>query len=112
MTDKNMDTEQLIQSLVRDVRPIRRNAVGRRIALGATCGAVFTVALVVAVLGLRPDLRVALHGFSFWMKWAYTISGAACDHRDRAAGPPDRRLAAPAVAPCYTGTAAHRHRHR
>jgi hypothetical protein len=74
MTNKNMDTEQLIHSLGRDVPRVRRNAVGRRIALGAACGAVFTTALVVAVLGLRPDLRVALHGFSFWMKWAYTIS--------------------------------------
>jgi hypothetical protein len=69
-----MDTEQLIHSLGRDVPPVRRNAVGRRIALGAACGAVFTAALVVTVLGLRPDLREALHGFSFWMKWAYTIS--------------------------------------
>jgi hypothetical protein len=33
-----------------------------------------TTALVTAVLGVRPDLQVAMHGFSFWMKWAYTIS--------------------------------------
>jgi hypothetical protein len=74
MKHKYMETEQLIQSLAQDVRPIRSHAVTRRIALGAVGGSVATAALVVAVLGLRSDLHVALHSFSFWMKWTYTIS--------------------------------------
>jgi hypothetical protein len=26
------------------------------------------------MLGFRPDLAVAMHGFAFWMKWIYTLS--------------------------------------
>jgi len=70
----NMDTEQLIIRLAQDVPAVRRHAVARRIALGMACGAVVTVALVLALLGIRPDLATAVHGFPFWMKWAYTIS--------------------------------------
>ena len=69
-----MDTEQLIQSLTRDVRPVRPDALGWRLALGILGGAVVTGALMAAVLGVNPDLHAALHGFSFWMKWVYTAS--------------------------------------
>jgi hypothetical protein len=72
--DMKMDTEQLIQSLARDVPVVRRHAVGQRIALGVLGGGVVSAALVVAVLGIRPDLHAAMHGFSFWMKWIYTAS--------------------------------------
>ena len=70
----NTDTEQLIERLTHAVPPVRRHALERRIALGAICGALITAALVVAVLGIRPDLHAAMHGFSFWMKWTYTLS--------------------------------------
>ena len=69
-----MNTEQLIQSLSADVRPVPRRALGHRVGLGILGGAVVTFVLVVTVLGIRPDLHVAMHGFSFWMKWAYTGS--------------------------------------
>jgi hypothetical protein len=70
----NTDTEQLILRLTREVPVVRRHVVARRIALGMVCGAVITAVLVVTVLGVRPDLHSAVHGFSFWMKWTYTIS--------------------------------------
>jgi len=69
-----MNTEQLIQSLSRDVRPVPRHAVAKRIGLGIAAGCVVAMLLVTVTLGVRPDLRVAMHGFSFWMKWTYTIS--------------------------------------
>lgn len=69
-----MKTEELIQSLVATVRPVSRHAVGQRIALGMIGGAVVTMLLIVAVLGLRPDLGTALRGFPLWMKWVYTAS--------------------------------------
>jgi hypothetical protein len=72
--DVKVDTEQLIQSLVRDVPAVRPHAVGRRIALGILAGGVVTAALAAAVLGIRPDLPAAMHGFAFWMKWIYTAS--------------------------------------
>lgn len=69
-----MTTEQLIQSLSAKVRPVSRRALGRRIGLGMLGGAVVTMTLVVSVLGIRPDLHDAMHGFPFWMKWFYTGS--------------------------------------
>ena len=72
--DVNLNTEELIRSLTRDVPPVRRHAVLWRIAFGILGGGVITAALAVAVLGVRPDLPAAMHGFSFWMKWVYTAS--------------------------------------
>lgn len=69
-----MQTDDLIQSLARDLAPIRRHVVERRIALGMIGGAILALAAVALMLGLRPDLGVAIHGFAFWMKWTYTIS--------------------------------------
>jgi hypothetical protein len=69
-----MRTEALIRSLASDVKPVPRHAVGQRIALGMIGGAVVTLLLIVALLGLRPDLDVAIQGFSLWMKLGYTAS--------------------------------------
>ena len=62
-----MNTDDLITALSSDVRPVRRGAVGRRILLGMTVGALLSIALVVAWMGVRPDLDKAMHGFPFWM---------------------------------------------
>lgn len=69
-----MNTEQLIQSLSENVPSVPRRALGRRIGLGMIGGAIVTMGLVASVLGIRPDLHDAMHGFSFWMKWIYTAS--------------------------------------
>jgi hypothetical protein len=74
MGTKKMDTEQLIQSLSRDVPRVRPHAVGWRLAVGILAGAVVTAALMAGGLGINPQLHAALHGFSFWMKWTYTVS--------------------------------------
>lgn len=67
-------TEQLIATLSLDVRPVSRHAVAQRIAIGIAAGGFVAMILVTAVLGVRPDFRFAMHGFSFWMKWTYTTS--------------------------------------
>ncbi len=72
-----MNTDQLISTLAGDVKPVRRNAVGVRLAFGILIGALVSAALVIAMLGPRPDLGTAMHGFGFWMKWTYTISLSA-----------------------------------
>ena len=69
-----MNTELLIDTLSRDVEKIPRHAVAKRICIGLAAGGIVTMIAVTTVLGIRPDLRVAMHGFSFWMKWTYTIS--------------------------------------
>ena len=73
-----MNTELLISSLSKDVPRISRHALARRIVLGLAVGGVITMIAVTFVLGIRPDLHVAMRGFAFWMKWTYTISLGTC----------------------------------
>lgn len=69
-----MNTDDLIVRLSADVTPVRRRAVGRRLAIGSAVGVIVSAFYVVAMMGVRPDLMIAMHGFPFWMKWGYTIS--------------------------------------
>ena len=69
-----MKTEQLIDSLSQNVSRVPRHAVPRRIAVGLAAGGLVAMLLIAVTLGIRPDLRLAMHGFSFWMKWTYTLS--------------------------------------
>ena len=69
-----MQTEELIQSLAKDARAVSRHAVGGRIALGILAGGAIALVLIGTILGIRPDLDTAIHGFSFWMKWGYAAS--------------------------------------
>ncbi|MES2289448.1 MAG: DUF1109 domain-containing protein [Pseudomonadota bacterium] len=72
-----MKIDQLIDILASDVKPVPRHAVGRRLAIGVVIGALVSATLVLAALGMRPDLGIAMHGFAFWMKWSYTLSLSA-----------------------------------
>lgn len=69
-----MNTDLLIDRLARDLKPVRKHARVRRITGGIVAGGSVTLLLVGLGLGFRPDLGVAMHGATFWMKWAYTIS--------------------------------------
>jgi hypothetical protein len=69
-----MMTEELIRALARNVKPVPRRAIERRMAIGMAVGAVITVLLIGALLGFRPDLNLAVRGFPFWMKWLYTFT--------------------------------------
>ena len=68
------NVEQLIATLSRDLRPVPRHALVRRVVLGISAGGIVTATLLALTLGIRPDLDAAMHGFSFWMKWTYTLS--------------------------------------
>lgn len=69
-----MSTERLIERLAREVHPVPRGTGVRRLGLGVVAGGTVTLLLVAFGLGIRPDLVVAMHGYAFWMKWAYTAS--------------------------------------
>jgi len=66
-----MKTDDLIQSLAADLKPVGRGAASRRIALGLGLGAAVSVVLMVLWIGVRPDLAQALKTSMFWMKFAY-----------------------------------------
>ncbi|WCT74502.1 DUF1109 domain-containing protein [Sphingomonas naphthae] len=69
-----MNTDDLISRLAADVPPVPRHAIGRRLTIGVVMGMLVSLFYVVTMMGVRPDLQIAVHGFAFWMKWAYTIS--------------------------------------
>ena len=73
-----MNSEDLIASLSLDIQPVPRHALRRRLGLGLVAGGLVTLAVVGIWLGVRPDLMPAMHGFTFWLKWTYTISLAIC----------------------------------
>ncbi|TCP31409.1 DUF1109 domain-containing protein [Sphingomonas sp. BK235] len=72
-----MRTEDLIAQLAQDSRPVRPDAVVRRLVLGIGIGAFISAVLVVLWLGPRDDVGAAMQGASYWIKWAYTLSLAA-----------------------------------
>lgn len=69
-----MHTDQLIASLAAQTAPVSRRAIEQRLAIGMIAGGAATLALVVATLGLRPDLPGAMIGMRFVMKAGYTIA--------------------------------------
>jgi hypothetical protein len=69
-----MNTQQLIESLSNDVPRVTHLALEKRVGSGIVGGSLVTLVLVISVLGVRPDLQAAMHGFSFWMKCLYTVS--------------------------------------
>jgi hypothetical protein len=73
-----MNADDLIESLMRDVKPVGRHPVGRRVIAGVFAGGLVTLIAVGAGLGFRHDLWSAIHGAAFWIKWSYTVSLALC----------------------------------
>lgn len=69
-----MKTDDLINSLSANVRPLARHAVERRLGAALALGGAITAVMVVLGLGVRSDFATAVHGHAIWMKWAYTLS--------------------------------------
>ena len=72
-----MKTDELIERLSSEVPRVPRSAVARRLGLGLLAGVVASLVVLMLTLGFRPDLKVAVLNFPFWMKWGYTASLAA-----------------------------------
>ena len=68
-----MQTEDLIQSLAARPAPVAPGAVTRRVLIGLGLGAATSVGLMIAWLGVRPDLHDAMATGMFWVKFAYTL---------------------------------------
>lgn len=63
-----MDTDRLVAMLARDPEPVARGASRRRFAAALFAGSVAAVVLMLALLGLRPDLGEAVRDAMFWVK--------------------------------------------
>lgn len=73
MTGVRKDIGELIDGLADDLAPVRPTLAPVRLAGATALGAAITVAVVLAVLGLRPDLPQAMGGMMFWMKAIYAL---------------------------------------
>jgi hypothetical protein len=71
-----MTTADLIDRLARDLVPVRRNAVPRRLAIGIGAGVAISAIVMLLWLGPRPDLGAAVGTAPFWMKFAYTLAAS------------------------------------
>ncbi len=73
-----MNTEDLIDDLAGRLDPIPPLWMERRLAGLTLIGLLLSVALMLAWLGVRPDIAAASLTGMFWMKFAYTLGlGAA-----------------------------------
>ena len=71
-----MDTEHLIRTLAADAGPPQR-PVGEVLALALLLAAPISIALFMSLLGLRPDVRTAMHNPFFDLKFVVTVALAA-----------------------------------
>ncbi|NKK92537.1 DUF1109 family protein [Rhizobium leguminosarum bv. viciae] len=65
------ETEDVIDSLVRDLKPVPRHALERRFALAILPALAISLLLMLVVVGLRTDMAQALMLPVFWIKSAY-----------------------------------------
>ncbi|MGF9694520.1 DUF1109 domain-containing protein [Rhizobium sp. 0TCS1.26] len=68
-----MTTDDLIDRLASDLRPVAPNALGRLLVLALPPALAVSAALIVFVHGLRPDLAQAILLPAFWVKSAYPL---------------------------------------
>lgn len=71
-----MKTDELIATLCADTPATPPHGIGRRLGWTSLLAVGAALAVLLAWLGLRPDLAAALRGTSFWMKAAYTTAAA------------------------------------
>jgi len=69
-----MNTEDLIESLASDTRPVPRGLARARVAFAVLAGGLAALVLLSLLWGIRPDLDIAMAGMMFWMKTGYTAS--------------------------------------
>ncbi len=84
-------SEGLIDYLARDLRPVPKLAVARRLALGVGSGAAVSAVLTAMTIGFRPDMAQAAGEAMFWVKFAYTLALGglalwACERLTRPSG--------------------------
>jgi hypothetical protein len=98
-------TDDVIARLGADLAPAPPHYVGRVLAMGLGLGFLLSAALMLATMGPRSDLALAMAGGAFWMKLAYTLSFAGLGlwmverlgRSDASAGKPALFLVVPVI---------------
>jgi hypothetical protein len=67
-------TDDLIESLALDLRPVRRFTVARGLLAAAIVALVVSSVLMLTLLGPRPDMSYAMGTAIFWIKFFYALS--------------------------------------
>ena len=84
-------TDEFLDALAADLVPVSFGYVARRLVTGIGVGVLLSAALVLPLLGMRPDIRDAMTTGMFWLKQIYTLTFGLI------AGLAVERLARPAV---------------
>lgn len=71
-----MHTQELIDALVTDLRPVDRHAVARRLAGSTAIGVGMALTMLLAFGGMRDDLPAVLDNPVFWLKALFPASVA------------------------------------
>ena len=83
-------SDEFLSALSANLAPISRWYVARRLAIGMSGGVIVSLALMLVLLGPRPDMDQSMATTMFWMKLAYAlafavIAGFAADRLARPA---------------------------
>lgn len=97
-----MNTENLIKRLSKDVSPVSRRALEKRLLLALATGVTASAVLMAGWLGVRPDLQSAVISSAFLIKMTYSLAlavfaVAACIHLMRPENRPARWFALPVM---------------
>ena len=68
-----MKTDELIALLARDTAPIAKRSVSLQLVMVAIAALALALGVLIAWLGMRPDLRDAMRTSAYWMKTLYTL---------------------------------------
>lgn len=69
-----MRTDELIEALAADARPVARGAMRRELMLALFGAAAVSFVIMLLWLGMRPDIHHAMRTTPFWMKALYTAA--------------------------------------
>jgi hypothetical protein len=72
-----MRTDDLISRLSGDLVPVKNGAIARILMGAVVLGLAGSSVLMLAMLGLRPDIARAMVSYGMWMKLTYTFAIAA-----------------------------------
>lgn len=66
-------TDDLVERLARDLRPMPAHALAHRFVIGVVAGLLVSLVSMLVLLGPRPDMTIASEQTAFWIKGTYNL---------------------------------------